>query len=67
MPRFKSINFYQNMPKIKLFLQKIQTLDPRFPVDLGCSSPTSSLRRMGALPPDLETAPPPPPPPPPPL
>ena len=23
MPRFKSINFYQNIPKIKLFLQKI--------------------------------------------
>ena len=22
MPRFKSINFYQNIPKIKLFLQK---------------------------------------------
>ena len=22
MPRFKSINFYQNKPKIKLFLQK---------------------------------------------
>ena len=28
MPRFQSINFYQNKPKIKLFLQKIKVFWP---------------------------------------
>ena len=34
MPRFKGINLYQNMPKIKLFLQKMQN-----PFVLGARPP----------------------------
>ena len=31
MPRFKSINFYQNSPKTKLHLQNIRALEARRP------------------------------------
>ena len=54
MPRFKSIIFYYNSPKIKLFLQK----NAKF-WSAGGSSPTPScLRRLGAPPPDPQDSPP---------
>ena len=59
-PRFKSIIFNQNSPKMKLFLQKMQNFralgapppDPRASSGWGLCSQTPSLRRLGALPPD---------------
>ena len=48
MPRFKSLIFYQNSSKIKLFLQKKAKFS-----SAGGSTPTlPCLRRLGALPPD---------------
>ena len=49
-PRFKSIIFNQNSPKIKLFLQK----NAKF-LSAGGSTPRPSrLRRLGALPPNTQ-------------
>ena len=48
MPRFKSINFYQNSPKIKLFLQK----NAKFLSAGNSTSRSPSLRRLAALAPD---------------
>ena len=54
MPRFKSIIFYQNSPKIKLFLKK----NAKF-LSAGNFAPRPPcLRRLGALPPDPHTQPP---------
>ena len=49
MPRFKSINFYQNIPKIKLFLQKMQN----FLCAEGSAPRPPCLQRLAALPPDF--------------
>ena len=55
-PRFKSIIFYQNSRKIRLFLQKMHNFRA-----LGTLPPNPSLRQLGAWPPDPHTAPSPPP------
>ena len=49
-PRFKSINFYQNIPKIKLFLQK----NAIFFVWWGLRPQTPVLSEAGALPLDFQ-------------
>ena len=54
MPRFESINFYQNIPKIKLFLQK----NENFLVCWGLRSQTPCLQELGASPPDPQNIPP---------
>ena len=47
MPRFNSINFYQNMSKIKLFLQqKIQNFQT-----LGAPPPNTQLAAAAGTPP----------------
>ena len=48
MPRFKSIIFYQNSSKIKLFLQK----NAKFSSAGGFAPRPPYLRRLGALPTD---------------
>ena len=68
MPRFESIIFYQNSPKIKLFLKKMQNFqalgalppDPRRAFGGWGLRPQTpnSLRRLGALPPHSHTQPP---------
>ena len=45
MPRFKVLFFYQNSPKMKLFLKN----NAKF---LALGPPPQCLRRLGALPPD---------------
>ena len=67
MRRFKSIIFYQNNPKIKLFLKKkmqnFQALGappPNPRVSGGwefCPQTPNSLRLLGALPPDPQNSP----------
>ena len=53
IPRYKSIFFYLNSPKIKLFLQKNAKLS-----SAGGSDPKPQcLRRLVALPQTLKTAP----------
>ena len=47
MPRFKSINFYQNSPKIKLFLQK----NAKFFVCWGLFPQTPVPAAAGGFPP----------------
>ena len=54
MPRFKNINFYQNRPKIKLFLQK----NAKFFVFCGLRTQTPCLQRLGALSLDPQSIPP---------
>ena len=63
MPRFKSIIFYQNSPKIKIFLQKSAKL---LSAGNSASRPpslrrlwlqTPTRRRLGAPPPDLQNSP----------
>ena len=71
MLRFESINFYQNIPKIKLFLQKKMQLnakkckckkkeppDPRASSDWGLCPQTPSLRRLETSPSGLQSIPP---------
>ena len=54
MPRFKSINFYQSIPKIKLFLQK----NAKFFCAGGSGPRSPSLqRRLGVRPQTLKTSP----------
>ena len=65
MPRFKCINFGQNSPKVKLFLQtqKFQALGappPDPPASGGwglCPQTPNGLRRLGAKTPDPKTQP----------
>ena len=54
MPRFKSIIFYQNSSKIKLYLQK----NAKFARAGGFAPKPPCLRRLGALPQTPKTAPP---------
>ena len=51
-PRFKSIIFNQNSPKIKLFLQK----NAKFSSAGGSAPRPPCLRRLGALPPDPQNS-----------
>ena len=67
MPRFNSINFYQNRPKIKIFLPKKYKIFERWGSALRPPSSggwgfhlqtPNCLRRWGTLPPDPATVPP---------
>ena len=49
-PPFKSIIFYQNSFKLKLFLQK----NAKFSIAGGSTPRPPFLRRLEALPPDLQ-------------
>ena len=51
MPRFERIIFYQNSPKIKLFLKK----NAKFSGAGGSAPRPPCLRRLGAPPPDPHT------------
>ena len=51
--RFKALSFYQNNPKIKLFLQK----NAKFSSAGGFAPRPPCLRRLGAWPPDPQISP----------
>ena len=52
MSRFKTNIFYQNSPKIQLFLQT----DAKFSIAGGSALRPPCLRRLGALPPDPQSS-----------
>ena len=54
MPCFRSIIFYQNSPKTKLFLKKKCKIFKRWGL---CPQTPNSLRRLGAPPPDPRNSP----------